>query len=103
MEKLDNPLGLVTVLLPHGFDVTDDDPAALLQSMPLFCIGGGLVAVGDTMLFMPNPVPVLAAGCEKFELPSPGLLGVMAGNDELRALNVWSGVTVLLTPIGAVS
>lgn len=102
IEKLDSPLGIDTVLLPHGLDVTVDDPAALLQSIPPLWIGGGLDVVGDAIPFMLNPLPALADCCEKLELPSPGLLGVMAGNDELSELNVLSGVTVLLTPVGAV-
>lgn len=103
MEKLDNPLGVVTALFPHGFDATDDDPAALLQSIPLPWIGGGVAVVGDIMLFMLSPEAALAGACAKFELPSPGLLGAMAGNDELSELSVLSGVMVLLTPIGAAS
>ena len=90
MEKLDSPLGVVTVLLPHGLDATVDDPTALLQSIPLLWIGGGVAVVGDIMLFILSPEAALAGACEKFELPSPGLLGAMAGKDELSELSVLS-------------
>lgn len=50
------------------------------------------------MLPMPIANGDLACGCEKEELPIPGLLGWMAGNAELKALRELSGVMVLLVP-----
>lgn len=42
MEKLDSPLlrvdAVFVFVLPQGFAVTDEDPAARLQSIPELCV-----------------------------------------------------------------
>lgn len=99
MEKLERPLDSVFILAdvpPQGLDESDEDPPALLQSMPLlWVVYEGVVVAGDTILPMPIPVPGLDCVGEKVGLPMPGLLGAMAGNDELSELSPLSGVTAL--------
>jgi hypothetical protein len=97
-EKFERPLDMLLLLvdeLPHA-DV--DELFALLQSMPE--LGAVYVVVvvvgGDIMLFM--PIPDLFCGWESVGLPMPGLMGFMAGKEELREEKVVSGVMALLLP-----
>jgi hypothetical protein len=104
MEKFDSPLVVLEVVLPHGFEDSDDEPPDLPQSKLVPCVViEGVEVVGEITLFMPIPMPIAGLACcwEKDELPMPGLLGVIAGNDEFRVLKVLSGVIVLLVPWGA--
>jgi hypothetical protein len=95
-EKFDRPLDMVLFVdeLPH---VDVEDVVALLQSMPeLGVVYEGVVAGCDIMLFM--PIAGLFCCCAKVAEPMPGLVGFMAGNEELREANLLSGVMALLLP-----
>jgi hypothetical protein len=96
MEKLDKPLdaALDVVVVPHGFEVTREDPEALLQSMPELCVEYDGVIAG--VLFMLIPIVGLDCCCDV--VPIPGLLGVRAGKEEFNEFIVLSGVMVLLLP-----
>jgi hypothetical protein len=104
MAKLDRPLDrfvLVFVVVPHGFEVSVEEPPVLFQSMAVPCVLYDGVIVGDAMLFILAPIAGLCCDCPKDGLPMPGFDGAMAGNAELSELNVLSGVIVLPTIFGA--
>ena len=108
MVKLDMPLEVLgDVVLLHAFNVTLEDPGALLQSRPELCVvydGFGMadVLVEDVMLFILMPIAGLLCCCEnELEPPIPGLVGAIAGNEEFNEVKVLSGVIVLLFVCGA--
>ena len=86
---------------PQGFEVNVEEVEALLQSTlpPLLCVMYDGVVVGEIMLF------IAGLGCccggANDGLPIPGLLGDIAGNEELRVPKVLSGVIVRLCAFGA--
>jgi hypothetical protein len=94
--KLEKELVLLLVagVPPQVFEDMDE-PAALLQSMPVFCVllpYDGVV-VEDIMLF----ILIVGRTCccgggAKVGLPIPGLEALKAGKDELSVLIVLSGV-----------
>lgn len=100
IEKFERLLDMLGVeeFAAQGFDGCVVELAALLQSMPLpvvlACTPYDGVEVGDIML----PIPIAGFACEEpyEELPIPGLLGAMAGNDELRLPKLVSGVIARL-------
>ena len=94
MEKFDSPVVEVWLECQLLFDGVVDVPVPL-QFMPELCVEVDGVRLGDdSMLFIPIPMD----GCCENELPMPGWLGAMAGNDEFREVRVLSGVIVLLAP-----
>ena len=99
IEKWERPLKELLVL-PHGFEVTEDDPAGLFQSSPgLDAVYDGVI--GDRMLFRPIPIAGLACCCVLIgAIAGNPVLGAMAGK-ELSELSVLSGVIVLLVVRGA--
>ena len=94
--KFERPLDMVLFVdeLPQGGVC---EAFALLQLIP------GLGAVNEDvfvgwviMLFM--PITGLFCCCENVGLPIPGLVGFIAGKEELKDENVLSGVMALLLP-----
>lgn len=96
-EKFESPLDIVLLVveLPH---VDVEEVVALLQSIPeLGAVYEGVVVGGAIMLFMPI-AGLFCCCCAKIGLPMPGLVGFIAGKEELREANVLSGVMALLLP-----
>lgn len=94
--KFERPLDMALLVdeLPQG-DVYE--LFALPQSMPgLGAVNEGVFVGWVIMLFM--PIVGLFCCCENVGLPIPGLVGFIAGNEELRDENVLSGVMALLLP-----
>lgn len=94
--KFESPLGMVLFVdeLPQDgvYEVL-----ALLQSMPeLGAVNEDAFVGWVIVLFM--LIVGLFCCCEKVGLPIPGLVGFIAGKEELRDENVLSGVMVLLLP-----
>ena len=106
MEKLFRPLG-VDEVAPQGLEGCMVELDALLQSMPPPVVVAGApyegVDVGDIMLFI--PIAGLFCCCEEpyDGLPIPGLVGAIAGNDELRLPKLVSGVIARLCALGGFS
>jgi hypothetical protein len=93
--KLEKELVLLLVagVPPQVFEDMDE-PAALLQSMPVLCMllpYDGVVAE-DIILFILIVGRACCCGGAKVGLPIPGLEALKAGKDELSVLSVLSGV-----------
>jgi hypothetical protein len=89
--------------VPQLLDVSVEDVDALLQSIPPaeLCAPYDGVGVGAIMLCIPTPdLPCCSGGGANVGLPIPGLLGAIAGNEELSAL---SGVMARLCALGTLS
>lgn len=97
MEKFCSTLDVL--LPPHGLVDNVDELEARLQSIPplFFC-----AVDGDIILLMLVVVPCCCWDVAKDGLPIPGLLGAIAGKEELSVLKP-SGVIDRLCNLGAAS
>jgi hypothetical protein len=84
----------VAEVAPQGFDIDVAELDALLQSIPP-------VPCGEAILFVLIAGLDCCCGGAKDGLPIPGLLGAIAGKDELRDPKVLSGVIARLCVLGA--
>jgi hypothetical protein len=94
-------LGVADVA-PQGFDIDVAELDALLQSIPPeLCAPYDGAVIGEAILFVLIAVLDCCCGGIKDGLPIPGLLGAIAGKDELRVPKVLSGVIARLCAFGA--
>jgi hypothetical protein len=109
MEKFERLLVMLEAAddAPQVFDDSVLDGVleldALVQSMPrpvLWLPYDGVV-VGAIALFMPMPGRGCCDGGANEGLPMPGLLGAIAGNDELMLPNVLFGSPARVWAVGA--